>query len=130
METIHVDYEGIHLDGEQTGYQVLEDVIDKAIQNQESKEGKKSKQEENEEWEKKLHDMPRKPRESWVRGGSHFVHFARMKELNTLEARVEKNGKVEVPEFWAGRSPRQTTPKVVLRGDVPPFVILPGFGGD
>ena len=50
-----------------------------------------------------------------------------------LGTRVEQSGKVEVPEFWAGRLQGQPppTPKIVLRGDdVPPFVILPGFGND
>ena len=53
---------------------------------------------------------------------------ARVEELKTLGARVEQSGKVEVPEFWAGRLQGKPppTPKVVLRGDVPPFVILPG----
>jgi pimeloyl-ACP methyl ester carboxylesterase len=57
---------------------------------------------------------------------------ARVEELKTLGARVEQNGKAEVPEFWAGRLQGKPppTPKVVLRGDVPPFVILPGFGND
>ena len=58
---------------------------------------------------------------------------ARVDELKTLSARVEQSGKMEVPEFWPGRLQGQPppTPKVMLRGDdVPPFVILPGFGND
>ena len=58
---------------------------------------------------------------------------ARVEELKMLGTRVEQSGKVEVPEFWAGRLQGQPppTPKIVLRGDdVPPFVILPGFGND